>query len=53
LDGLGTLEYFFDNRRIAWIGQRWQCSVDAEVVKRCEYRVPVSFGRLFIVLGDR
>ena len=53
LDSLRTLEYFFDNRCITGIGQRWQSSVDAEVVKRCEYRIAVSFSRLFIVFSKR
>ena len=50
---MGTLEYFLDYCRTTRISQRWQSSVDAEVVKRCEYRVAVSFGCLLIVFGQR
>ena len=53
LDGLRTPEYFFDNRSITGVGQPRHSGVDAEVVKRGEYRVTVSFGRLLIVLGER
>ena len=47
------LEDFFDNRRVARIGEGGQSSIDAEIVERCEYRVPVSFCCLFVVLGQR
>jgi hypothetical protein len=50
---MGTLEYFLDYCRTTRIGQRWQSSVDAEVVKRCEYLVAVSFCGLLVVFGQR
>jgi len=34
---MGTLEYLFDNCRVAGIGKGGQSSVDAESVERGEY----------------
>jgi len=46
---LRTFKDLSDDRGIARVGKCRETSIDDEVVERCEYRVTVSFGRLFIV----
>jgi hypothetical protein len=47
------LKIFLTTEVIAGSGKCWQASVDAEVVKGCEYRVTVPFRRLSAVFGQR
>ena len=44
-----TFKDLSDDGGVARIGKCREASIDDEVVERCENRVTVSFGRLFIV----
>jgi hypothetical protein len=52
LNGLGTLENLFDDGSVAGIGEGGQSGIYAEGVERCEYRVTVPFGCLFVAFGQ-
>ena len=52
MNGQRSFKYLFDNGGVAGIGEGWQSGVDAKVVERCEYRVPVSFRGLFVDFGQ-
>ncbi len=53
LNSLRTPKYLFYDRGIAGISEGGQAGIDAEIIKGCEYQVPVSFCCLFVVPGQR